>query len=117
MRAEATAQAMRIEITGIGLGPYRDALECLLRSPVTSRSYPYSMKNRSRWVARSVIRTRGSRSEATTAAAGRAVAHTEARMCQSKLGIEFDRALEQRNTACATESRPARGTVRLQRFE
>ena len=30
MRAEATAQAMRVEITRIGLGPDRDALECLL---------------------------------------------------------------------------------------
>jgi hypothetical protein len=30
MRAEATTQTKRIDIARIGLGPYRDALECFL---------------------------------------------------------------------------------------
>ena len=50
--------------------------------------------------------------------AGPAVAHTQAGVGQSKLGIELDRALEQRNPGIAsTESRRPRGAVRLQRLD
>ena len=119
MRAVATAQAMRIEIARIGLRPKRDGLECpfeIARDVAVVRVFDEESLRVGRSLPQLVGAGRALNRQLPLA--GPAVAHTQTGVGQSKLGIELDRALEQRNPGLASaESRRPRGAVCLQRLD
>jgi hypothetical protein len=119
VRAVATAQAKRIEIARIGLGPKRDGLECpfeIARDVTVVRVFDEESLRVSRSVPQLV--GAGHALNRQLPLAGPAVAHTQTGVGQSKLGIELDRTLEQRNPGFASaESRRARGAVCFQRLD
>ena len=107
MRAVATAQALRVEIARIGLCPDRDGLECpfeIAGHVAVVRVFDEESFRVGRSVPQFVGAGRALNRQLPLA--GPAVARTQTGMGQSKLGIELDRALEQRNPGVAsTESR------------
>src|SRR5215212_5652941 len=115
MRAVATAQAPRVDVARIGLCPYRNGLEC----PFEIAGHVTVVRvfdEESFRVGRSVTQFVGARRALNRELppAGPAVTRTQSGVGQSKLGIERDRALQQRNPGVASpESWRPRGAVRL----